>query len=443
MMRGSVGWLAGMILLSLAGGLWAQPAGETGTPSAAMAAEDPLLAQVEQAIEINRHRYLIANSNSPWQIFHGILAYKHELMLRVGDQKMSAIEWVATQEPRFDGRPLILATPHGAKFHPFTREYAFEGHPAQTLALLSESHLSPEFEFKLGERKVTIADFLNNTLMEINDREEITWVLWALINYLKVDAEWTDQWGRPWSIEKLVQMQVNGPVVGAPCGGNHGLFVLARARDKYLKTGRELRGVWYQADYKIKQYIEIARSLQNADGSFSSDFYRGPGYATDMKTRFNTTGHTLEFLSVGLPDQRLHEPWVRNAVHMLSRELIEARRVPVDPGPLYHSINALMNYRDRVRALKGARTGELAVRTPPTSAPSTTTVLKPTGPVGTTTTPQPPAPLVIAPHEAVPAPVPRRTTSPSQTVSPLLDPIPIPAPMGLEEPVSALQPANR
>ncbi|GIX04652.1 MAG: hypothetical protein KatS3mg114_0521 [Planctomycetaceae bacterium] len=323
-------------------------AGSTVSPGSPTVA-DPLLEQIDRAIQINSQRFMVANANSPWQIFHGILAYKQQLMLKVGEHKMSAIEWVATMEPRFDGLPLILITPHGAKFHPFTREYAFEGHQGQTLALLSESQLPIDFPFKVGDRTVTLADFLNNMLMEINEREEITWVLWALINYLKVDAQWTDQWGRPWSIEKLVQMQVQGPVVGAPCGGNHGLFALVRARDKYRKTGRELRGVWYQADYKINQYIEIARSWQNSDGTFSSDFYRGPGYSPQVITRINTTGHTLEFVAAALPEERLHESWVRRAADVLSRELIEQRKAPLDPGPLYHACHALMIYRQRTR----------------------------------------------------------------------------------------------
>ena len=77
--------------------------------------------------------------------------------------QISAIEWVATQEPKFDAQPLLLLTQHGAKFHPYTRPYAFEGHPAQTLALLSETHLPVDFQFKIGDKQVTLSDILNNT----------------------------------------------------------------------------------------------------------------------------------------------------------------------------------------------------------------------------------------------------------------------------------------
>lgn len=311
--------------------------------------QDPLLSQIDEAIRVNAQRYLTANYHSPWQIFHGILAYHQDFQLKLGEQKVSAIEWVATANPRFDGQPLFIKTQHGAKFHPFTRPMAFEGHPGQTLALLSESHLPVDYKFKTDQGEVTFADLLNGTMMEVNTSGELTWVLWALINYIKVDAQWTNQWGQPWSMETLVQHEVRLNTPYGPCGGNHNLFVLTRARDKYLATGRPLRGPWLEADQKVKQYIEYARGMQNRDGSLSKEFYKGPGYTQDMNQRFNTTGHTMEFLAVALPKERLQEQWVRNAVHVLSSELITHRKASVDCGPLYHSLNALRIYRDRVQ----------------------------------------------------------------------------------------------
>lgn len=374
-------WLISSVACTLASGswggisaAWAQPAAATaGAPSLLLDAKpseaqpvpeakpaevvppvvaqpaDPLLDQVEEAIRVNGQRFLTANYHSPWQIFHGVLAYRRDFELKLGDKKIGAIDWIATADPRFDQQPLILVSPHGAKFHPFTRAYAFEGHVGQSLALLSESHLPVDFQFSVNGRKVTMGDMLQSLMMETNNREETTWVLWALINYLKVDAAWTNQHGQAWSIEALVQNEVNAHTPSRPCGGNHNLFALSRARDKYLKTGRPLRGVWMEADQKIRQYIELARSMQNSDGSFSSNSYQGPGFERDMNKRFNTTGHTMEFLSVGLPQSRLNEPWVRNAVNVLSHELIVHKKAAVDCGPLYHSLNALIIYRNRLR----------------------------------------------------------------------------------------------
>jgi len=361
------GWLAGLMVLTPLSAIWAQSAAAavestnrtsqqtaaattTTSPAPAGAPADPLLDQVDKAIEVNSHRYLRANYNSPWQIFHGIVAYRQGFTLQVGDKRMPAIDWIATADARYHNLPWIVVTPHGAKFHPYSGvPKAFEGHQFQSLALLSESHLPTDFKFKVGTRDVTLADMLQTTMMEFNPREETTWVLWALINYVPVDKQWVNQHGEAWSIERLVQMEVAAHTPTRPCGGNHNLFVLCRARDKYLNTGQPLRGVWLEADQKIKMYMEYARTMQNRDGSFSSKSYAGPGFTTDMNERFNTTGHTMEFLSIALPEQRLKEQWVRNAVNILSWELIQTKQASPDPGPLYHSLNALMNYRNRLR----------------------------------------------------------------------------------------------
>ena len=350
---------------------------------------DPLLEQLDLAIEFTSKRYLKANEHSPWQIFHGILALKRDFQLKLGDQKVNALEWIATSEPRFDNQPLLLKTAHGGKFHPFTRPWAFEGHPSQFLALMSQSDLPNDYSFKVGQEQITIADMVQNTMKEVNSKEEVTWVLWALQHHLKPDAQWTNQFGEPWSIEKLVQIESAAPVNGAACGGNHRLFALTRTRDKHLKLGGKLDGVWAQADLKIRQHVELARQLQNSDGSFSSKFYESPGLSNDLNIRFNTTGHTMEFLSIGLPDNRLNEPWVRNAAWVLARELIQSRQRQIDCGPLYHSLNSLMIYRERLRP-----------RTPDSLATN------PAEPAGVASTPKlEPKPVPLA---NVPIPIPQQ-----------------------------------
>lgn len=331
----------------------AKPAGTT-PPAGEADPLEKLLKQVDVAIEVNSRRYLVGSApnthpHSPWQIFHGILALRQDFQVKVDDKKVSAIEWIATAETKFDNQPLILVTDHGANFHPFTRPYAFQGHPGQFLALLTQSNLPTDFKFKAQGKTVTIADMLRDTMMSVNSQEEITWVLWALNYYLKSDANWMNKHGEAWSIERLVQIECNNVVENAACGGNHGLFALSKARDKYLKSGQPLRGVWLLADQKVQRYAEIAKYLQNYDGTFSANSYKGPQFSNDINTRLNTTGHTLEFLAASLPEERLKEPWVQKAVEVLSKDMYEFRHAQVDCGPLYHSLNALMIYRDRTK----------------------------------------------------------------------------------------------
>jgi len=176
--------------------------------------------------------------------------------------------------------------------------------------------------------------------------------LWTLAHYEEPDAQWFNAAGEPWSIERLVKMQVDEPVTSGACGGCHGLFALAYARNMYLSTGepgkpRPLRGVWFEADQKIKRYIFEARALQNADGSFSTNHFAGPGYSDDFATRITTSGHQLEWLMIALPQSKLKEEWIRRAISNVAKDLIDNRHVASDCGPLYHGMHALTVYRQR------------------------------------------------------------------------------------------------
>ncbi|MCH8830903.1 MAG: hypothetical protein IID45_15115, partial [Planctomycetes bacterium] len=195
--------------------------------------------------------------------------------------------------------------------------------------------------------------------------EEITWTLWALSHYLGADARWENKYGEAWSIDRLVRMQTQAPTGDAACGGTHGLFALTYARNVYLKTGRPLRGVWLAADQKIQRYIAEAKESQNADGTFSSNYFQSRGYSNNFEKRLNTSGHTLEFLLLALPKKRMKEKWIRNGVKAIARDLIVNKRVPVKCASLYHALDGLVLYRDLFAPLpkkSAASTGRRAVK---------------------------------------------------------------------------------
>ncbi len=196
-------------------------------------------------------------------------------------------------------------------------------------------------------------------------------MLWFLAHYLDSDAQWTNKDGEPWSMERLVQVEVGKTVTAGACGGCHGLFALAYSRNGFLASGRTLYGPWFEADQKVKRHIEIARMYQNPDGTFSSNSFQGPGHSDDFEKRLGTTGHILEFLDVSLPQARLSDEWVRHAVTALSGELIEKRLAPCECGALYHAIDGLTIYRTRVwPELDPARRRHMAAKPVVTAIPT-------------------------------------------------------------------------
>jgi hypothetical protein len=317
--------------------------------SVASAVADPLTDLVNNAVEATHQRRLTAGVHTPWQVVHGILAERWALSLlkneRPGDE-VSGIEWI-TSGVTFDGEPLWEVTPYGGRGHPFTRPYAFEGHPTQFMGYMTMANIPLEYEVKTSTKVITIRDIINDAKMQVHEGVEITWTLWALSHYEEPDAQWFNAAGEPWSIERLVRMQINEAVTSGACGGCHGLFALAYARNMYLSTGKPLRGVWFEADQKIKRYILEAQALQNGDGSFSSNHFAGPGHSEDFAVRIATSGHQLEWLMIALPQNKLKERWVRNGIENVARDLISNQHVASDCGPLFHGMHALVIYRQR------------------------------------------------------------------------------------------------
>ncbi len=322
------------------------------TPPAEPAA-DPLDVQIDKAIGITSRRKLTAGVHTPWQIMHGILALRHDFLLKKSrdskaDETVKAIDWMGSGA-KHDNLTLFERTQFGGRARPYTRPYAFEGHPNQFFGIFVMSDLDKDYKFKAGDNEVSIADMVENAKMDVTQGPEVTWTLWALSHYLPTDSQWHNRYGQPWSIERMVQIQTQESVISAPCGGTHGLFALAYARNKHLAEGKQLRGVWMEADQKIKRFTEEARVLQNQDGSFSTEYFRGRGFSNDFNKRIAHSGHMLEWLMMALPQSRLKDPWVRKGLDRLATDLVENRKEAAECGPLYHALHALILYRLRTR----------------------------------------------------------------------------------------------
>lgn len=326
---------------------------------------DPLVKLVWETRETQRRRLLSTEEHTPWQIMHALLGLRQDLLIMHDGQVTSGLEWIRTG-PLYQSECWFEKTDLGGRAHPFSRPYWFEGHVNQFLAMLSSCRLPLETTFRTPEGMITMKDMLRHAQMNVTSRGEVTWTLWALATYLPCDAEWVNAAGEEWSIEKLVELEVGKPVGGptSPCGGTHGLFALAQARNVYLRSGRPLQGTWFSADQKIKRYIETARVQTNEDGSLSSSFFKGREYKPEFDKRMASQGHLLEFLLMSVSKEEFEEPWLRKAVELMCRDLMNNRQEYVSCSPLYHATNALTIYLDRVADLAASEPEPQEARQP-------------------------------------------------------------------------------
>ncbi len=335
---------------------WAQPEPPEQSAPPVSEAEERALANmplpdlIDEAIAITSRRHLSADEHTPWQICHGVLALRDNYYILKDGKPVKALDWIASG-PTFKGKPWWLATEHGGKGHPYTQPYHFEGHPNQFLALFTLARLPRDFKLKAGEngeKTITIDDVIKNAKMEANDEEEMTWTLWFLAFYIDPDSEWINGKGEAWSMERLITKQMRTPVTKAACGGMHGLFAIAMARNAHLQAGRALTGTWLEAHIYLQRHIETAKRMQNPDGSFSSNYFKGPGHTDDVSKRLSTTGHTLEMMMGTLPQSELSQTYIQNAARRIATDLIESRKQSLEPGGMYHALNSLVIYRERM-----------------------------------------------------------------------------------------------
>ena len=324
---------------------------------------DPLAIAADDAIAVTAARLLTGaadgRTNTPWQIGHGVMALREDYALIADGRRVNALDWLATG-PTFKGEGWFERGRFGPKAHPYSGTmYDFEGHPNQILAFLAMSRLPENFTLRDDAgRPFTIADWIETAKKEVrlNPKEEVTWTLWAFSVYLEPDAAWTNARGERWSMERLVREQARSyqnhqyVVTKIACGGTHGLYALASARNAYVQSGRSLQGQWLLAHETVGRYATLAQRYQNPDGSFSDAYFKGRRHQRDVVTRIGSSGHTLEFLMMALPQSELDRPWVRAAVGRVSADLLSGRYEQIGGkavGGMYHAVHALKLYRDR------------------------------------------------------------------------------------------------
>lgn len=310
--------------------------------------QDSLVRLTQEAVDTTARRLLSTDQHTPWQMMHALLGLRHDFRLQHRGQTVNGLDWIS-QGQVFSNEYWFEKTNFGGRAHPYNRPYAFEGHANQFVAILSMCGVELDREFGTANGPIKMRSMVEHAKMSLDvTKDEPTWTLWALSRYLPPDARWRNHKGEVWSIERLVQEQTGRPMKGAACGGTHSLFALAHARNVYLRQGKPLRGVWLQAEYKIRRYIEVARQLQNSNGTLSSNYFRGREYSRDFNKRMASAGHVLEFLMIALPQEELKSRWVRRAIEATASDLMRNRKAYVKCSPLYHSVNALNIYLDRV-----------------------------------------------------------------------------------------------
>lgn len=318
-----------------------------------------LCARIEAVLAAARDsRRLDAGVQGAWQAVHGILAFGKDLPIAHDGKVSPALDYLLGGGPITGwmlrpGDPGVLALVEEGST-------TGQGHPDQWIGYLSQCGVASDpgglagglplsTPLIVAGRTYTLGDLFAQAQHDIRPGQESSWTLMALAAYLPTDASWQAGDGRHWTTEDVVRMEAESAIVGAACGGTHRLYGLAAAVRAYRNAHGEPPpdSGWAAAEEVLADHIDIARRFQQADGSFSVNFFERPARSPDVFSTLGATGHVFEVLALVLDDESLAEPWVTRAAERLVTLLEQTADVDVECGGLYHTAHGLALYRHR------------------------------------------------------------------------------------------------
>lgn len=327
--------------------------------------------RLEAAIDHVRQREVLV-SNGFWTVFHSILGLGPSASLLddrddspTNGQRLNAVDYIASggEMRGLDFRPKrygdetfgldVINQAEGAGVG--------QGHQDQFVAEMGQWGMPADRKFNVFGRDYTFMDFVHYSQMRAsvdpNRNQELSWSIVVVGQYLGMDiGEWTNIHGEKLSFEKMVRYELDSSVEKAACGGTHRLFGLTWIHHLNLERGGTTTGVWREIADKTSQYRDAAKKYQNADGTFSTDYFSGSGNSEDKQLRISTTGHILEWLALALSEDELRQQWMQRAASALSLQILELQDSSIEGGSLYHAMHGLLIYYARLydRAWLGA-----------------------------------------------------------------------------------------
>lgn len=297
-------------------------------------------------------------ARSPWGVMHSLIAYGVDTQVIANNRRVNSIGWLCYNGTCKGQNIFYLERGElKARIGP-----GVQGHPGQFLAMMAQSRVKSDFPMLVEGRQFTINDLIKYEQNTCRAGTELTFKLIAFNNYLKTDATWKNDLGEDWDIPRVIREELKQPIVGAACGGTHRLMGLSYSVRKRETQGEPIDGQWLRAKNFTASYQEYLLRLQNPDGSFSTDWFKGRGDNGKPTRKLETTGHMLEWLVYSLPKERLTDPRVIRSVDFLASLLLSDPYGAWNIGPQGHSLHALALYDERVFGGKpgGERSTELA-----------------------------------------------------------------------------------
>lgn len=309
---------------------------------------------VRRALAYHFRQPVNTQDNTPAEILRFCLAFGCDTEVRYGSSAgnpMSGIGCLCYNYPCAGYQLLVL---DGSRVMGRVG-WGYQELPGQMLAMLAQSAVPLDYELRVGSWRGTVAELVESEKSGCVSGIDLSHKLIGLAHYLSDDPTWTSAAGEAWSLERMVQEELNrSPASNSPEATHH-LMGLTYAVSRRVRKGAKLTGQYQRAEDFLARFEGYALGLQNPDGTWHPQFFAAKGASRDQAGVFRATGHILEWLVTRLPEERLHDRRVVASVTYVTA-MLESPHLNFqvgsasgwELGAVMHALHALRIYDRRV-----------------------------------------------------------------------------------------------
>lgn len=233
--------------------------------------------------------------------------------------------------------------------------YGLQTERSQFLSVLAQARVPADYPIRVRDEDVRkVSDLVEYEKLHCRAGVDCAAKLVGLTFYLK-EPTWKDNLGQTWSIERLVDQELDRKTVAEPESVAQRLMGLSCAVQRRVSRKLPVTGALERARQFVGQFQDFTLKQQNGDGSWHPDFPASVGASRDTTGVLLSTGHFLGWLAFSLPEDRLEGPGVVKAVGRVNA-LLEGHRYlgggaslsPREIAAVMHAVRALAIYDERV-----------------------------------------------------------------------------------------------
>ena len=265
--------------------------------------------RVRQTLAAGFNRPPGTRENTPTEIIHHCLVFGCDATVRNaadGNRPINAVGCLAWNFPcaeyqlmLSDGRRMMARVGYG-----------LQQRPGQFLAVLAQSGVPDDYEIRVGEHHGTVADLVEYEKLDCRARTDLSAKLIGLSFYVKANQTWKNQLAETWSVERIVEEELDRKVTGGKPELTDQLLGLGYAVDRRLRRKLPLEGQFARAKNYLVEFQNFALELQNPDGSWHPRIFVLKGTSNDRAGLLRSNGRILEWLALSVPRDRLGDPQV-------------------------------------------------------------------------------------------------------------------------------------